>query len=112
MTLQERFAANLRALRECYGETQEELALALHLSKTAVSNYECGARMPGSDILLALAEHFMIPVDDLLQQELSPIVADHHAAAAEDQPPVAHQLAYVFDIAHGAPQRKQLRASS
>ena len=71
MTLQERFAANLRALRECYGETQEDLALALHLSKTAVSNYECGARMPGSDILLALAEHFMIPVDDLLQQELS-----------------------------------------
>lgn len=39
-------ASNLKHLRKSYGETQEELANALHLEKSTISQYENGSRKP------------------------------------------------------------------
>lgn len=46
--------SNLKHLRKSYGETQEELANALHLEKSTISQYENGSRKPDEEILKGL----------------------------------------------------------
>ena len=56
----------LQALRKQRGLTQEELAKALFVSRTAVSKWESGRGYPSIDSLKALADFFSVTVDDLL----------------------------------------------
>ncbi|MBR5094801.1 MAG: helix-turn-helix domain-containing protein [Oscillospiraceae bacterium] len=74
MTREEIFASNLRCLREAYGETQEEMALALGISKNAISNYECGRRMPKPELLARIAEHLACSVEELLCEDQSALL--------------------------------------
>ena len=56
-------AQNLRDLR---GErSREEVAAALHISVSALSMYENGARIPRDEIKVALARFYDTPVGEL-----------------------------------------------
>ena len=59
----------LKKLRELHGETQEELAKAIGLTKSAISNYENRHRTPELNELRALAKHFNLTVHSLLRGE-------------------------------------------
>lgn len=66
MITSEGIGKNIRSLRKAYGETQEELALSINVSKSAVSSYETGDREPTKDTLDNIAKHFGVSVNDLL----------------------------------------------
>ena len=56
----------LQELRRQKGLTQEELARALYVSRTAVSKWESGRGYPSIDSLKAIAAFFSLSVDELL----------------------------------------------
>ena len=60
------FNEKLRELRQSRGMTQEELAEALYVSRTAVSKWESGRGYPNIDSLKELSRFFSVSVDDLL----------------------------------------------
>ena len=56
----------LRELRKNRNISQREAAGALHLSREAYTMYESGQRLPGCDVLVALADYYGVNVDYLL----------------------------------------------
>ena len=56
----------LQELRKQKGLTQDDLAQALYVSRTAVSKWESGRGYPNIESLKAIAEFFKITVDELL----------------------------------------------
>ncbi|MBR0383403.1 MAG: helix-turn-helix transcriptional regulator [Eubacteriaceae bacterium] len=72
------FNEQLQELRKNQGLTQEELAQAIFVSRTAVSKWESGRGYPNIDSLKALADYFSVTVDELI----SP---DEIITAAEDE---------------------------
>ncbi len=60
------FNEKLQELRKQKGITQEELAKALFVSRTAVSKWESGRGYPNIDSLKSIAKFFGITVDELL----------------------------------------------
>ena len=63
------FNEKLQELRKQKGLTQEELASALFVSRTAVSKWESGRGYPNLDSLRAIAKLFSITIDELLSGE-------------------------------------------
>ena len=63
------FQEKLQELRKQKGLTQEELAAALYVSRTAISKWESGRGYPNIDSLKAIAKYFGITVDVLLSGE-------------------------------------------
>ena len=61
-----KFAQRLKELREYYDMTQAEVATYLNFSSAAISNYECGAREPGIEELILLADFFHVSLDYLV----------------------------------------------
>ena len=66
---------NIRGLRRLYGETQLDLAIAIDVKPTTISNYEMGERLPERtierDVLIRIAKHYMITEDELLNGDFS-----------------------------------------
>ena len=60
------FHETLQELRKQKGLTQEELAEALFVSRTAVSKWESGRGYPNIDSLKAIAKFFSVTIDQLL----------------------------------------------
>jgi transcriptional regulator with XRE-family HTH domain len=61
------FSVILKELRDERGLTQEELAIATHLTKTSISRYENGKRLdPGRSELIKLANFFNVSLDYLV----------------------------------------------
>lgn len=60
------FHEKLQNLRKQKGLTQEELAKALYVSRTAISKWESGRGYPSIDSLRAIANFFSLTVDELL----------------------------------------------
>jgi transcriptional regulator with XRE-family HTH domain len=60
------FHEKLQELRKHKGLTQEELARALFISRTAVSKWESGRGYPNIDSLRAIAKFYGITLDELL----------------------------------------------
>ena len=63
------FHEKLRELRTRRGLTQEELAEALFVSRTAVSKWEAGRGYPSIDSLKEISKYFSVTIDDLLSGE-------------------------------------------
>ena len=63
------FHEKLRELRARRGLTQEELAKALFVSRTAVSKWEAGRGYPSIDSLKEISKYFSVTIDDLLSGE-------------------------------------------
>ncbi len=59
----------LQELRKSRGLTQEQLAAALFVSRTAVSKWESGRGTPNIESLKAIAAYFAVSVDTLLSGE-------------------------------------------
>jgi transcriptional regulator with XRE-family HTH domain len=87
------FHEKLQALRKQKALTQEELAEALHVSRTAVSKWESGRGYPNIDSLKATAAFFGVTVDALLSgEELLTIAEDDHKTKR------SHLLDLVFGL--------------
>ena len=71
----------LSQLRKEKGLTQLELAEMLNISRQAVSRWEVGTAIPALDNLVILSELYGVPLDDLVQKEVSAL------PVPEDQPP-------------------------
>ena len=63
------FNEKLQELRKRKGLTQEELAEALFVSRTAVSKWESGRGYPSIDSLKMIASFFSVSIDELLSGE-------------------------------------------
>jgi len=63
------FNEKLQHLRKNRGLTQEELAEALFVSRTAISKWESGRGYPSIDSLKAISNYFSVSIDDLLSGE-------------------------------------------
>ena len=63
------FHEKLQELRKNRGLTQEELAEALYVSRTAISKWESGRGYPSIDSLKEISHYFSVSIDDLLSGE-------------------------------------------
>lgn len=63
------FHEKLQDLRKKRGLTQEELADALYVSRTAISKWESGRGYPSIDSLKEISSFFSVSIDDLLSSE-------------------------------------------
>ncbi len=73
------FNEKLQQLRKSRGLTQEELAEALFVSRTAVSKWESGRGYPSIDSLKEISKFFSVTIDELLSgEQLISIAADEN----------------------------------
>lgn len=56
----------IKTLRKARNMTQEEFAGRVNVTKSTVSAYETGTRMPSYDVLVKIARLFHVPTDELL----------------------------------------------
>ena len=63
------FNEKLQELRKRKGLTQEELAEALYVSRTAISKWESGRGFPNIESLKAISKYFSVSLDELLSSE-------------------------------------------
>lgn len=62
---------NIKTLRCAKGLTQQKLAAQLHISRTAVANWETGYTRPATAMLPMLADALGCPIDALFQERTS-----------------------------------------
>ncbi len=77
------FHEKLQELRKRRGLTQEELAQALYVSRTAISKWESGRGYPGIDSLKAIAAFFAVSIDDLLSGDALLTIAQEEGKRKE-----------------------------
>ena len=70
------FHEKLQELRKSRGLTQEELAEALFVSRTAISKWESGRGYPSIDSLKEISRYFSVSIDDLLSGEQLIFIAE------------------------------------
>ena len=70
------FHEKLQELRKSRGLTQEELAEALYVSRTAISKWESGRGYPSIDSLKGISAYFSVTIDDLLSSEKLLFIAE------------------------------------
>lgn len=70
------FNEKLKQLRNSRGLTQEELASALFVSRTAISKWESGRGNPSIDSLKEISSFFSITLDELLSGEKLLLIAE------------------------------------
>lgn len=79
------FAERLQKLRKENNFSQEQLADELNVSRQAISKWECGAALPDTENLIALAKLYHCSIDE--------IVFDKSAPAANDEEPTPTESA-------------------
>ena len=70
------FYEKLQELRKSRKLTQEELAEALYVSRTAISKWESGRGYPSIDSLKAIAGFFSVSIDELLSADTLVSIAE------------------------------------
>lgn len=70
------FHEKLQELRKSRNLTQEELAEALYVSRTAISKWESGRGYPSIDSLKAISKFFSVSIDELLSAETLVTIAE------------------------------------
>lgn len=79
------FYEKLQGLRKQKGLTQEELAEALYVSRTAISKWESGRGYPNIDSLKAISKFFSVTIDELLSGEEVLTIAEEGQKQKEAQ---------------------------
>ena len=87
------FHEKLQELRKQKGLTQEELAEALYVSRTAISKWETGRGYPNIDSLKALSAFFSVTIDALLSGDEVLTIAEEDRRQKES---------YLRDLIFGA----------
>lgn len=77
------FHQKLQELRKQRGLTQEELAQALYVSRTAISKWESGRGYPNIESLKAIAGFFSVTLDDLLSSDEILTIAEENGKQTE-----------------------------
>lgn len=75
----------LQELRKQKGLTQEELAAALYVSRTAISKWESGRGYPSIDSLKAIAAFFGVTIDMLLSGDELLTIAEEDTKQKENR---------------------------
>ena len=70
------FGEKLQELRKKKDMTQEELAEALYVSRTAISKWESGRGYPSIDSLKEISRFFSVSIDELLSAEKMVSIAE------------------------------------
>ena len=70
------FHEKLQELRKSRGLTQEELAEALFVSRTAISKWESGRGYPSIDSLKEISRYFSVSIDELLSGNQLVLIAE------------------------------------
>ena len=70
------FSEKLQELRKSKDMTQEELAEALYVSRTAISKWESGRGFPSIDSLKEISNFFSVSIDELLSAEKMVSIAE------------------------------------
>ena len=73
----------LQELRKNKGLTQEDLAAALYVSRTAVSKWESGRGLPSIDSLKQISAFFDVSIDDLLSADKALSLAEQENKASQ-----------------------------
>ena len=71
------FSEKLQELRKSRTLTQEELAEALFVSRTAISKWESGRGYPSIDSLKEISRYFSVTIDDLICSDEMITVAEN-----------------------------------
>ena len=79
------FNEKLQELRKGKGLTQEELAQAIFVSRTAVSKWESGRGYPSIDSLKEIASFFSVTIDDLICSDEMISVAENEKREFADK---------------------------
>ena len=79
------FNEKLQNLRKQKGHTQEELAEALYVSRTAISKWESGRGYPSIDSLKEIAKFFSVTIDELLSSDEVLSIAEEDNKQKEKQ---------------------------
>ncbi len=79
------FNEKLQELRKSRGLTQEELAEALFVSRTAVSKWESGRGYPSLDSLKQISRFFAVSIDELICPEEIISAAEEEKKASLDK---------------------------
>ena len=79
------FNEKLQNLRKQKGFTQEELAEALYVSRTAISKWESGRGYPSIDSLKEIAKFFSVTIDELLSSDEVLSIAEEDNKQKEKQ---------------------------
>ncbi len=61
---------NIRTLRNSFGETQAELGSIIGVTGSEVSMIENGKRLPSIDNLIAISNHYHVPIDYLIKEKI------------------------------------------
>ena len=79
------FNEKLQELRKSKGLTQEELAEALFVSRTAISKWESGRGYPNLDSLKQISRFFSVSIDELICSEEIISAAEEEKKASLDR---------------------------
>ena len=79
------FNEKLQELRKSRSLTQEELAEALFVSRTAISKWESGRGYPNIDSLKEISRFFSVTIDDLICSEEMVSVAENEKRELADK---------------------------
>ena len=79
------FNEKLQNFRKQKGLTQEELAEALYVSRTAISKWESGRGYPSIDSLKEVAKYFSVTIDELLSSDEVLSIAEEDNKQKEKQ---------------------------
>ena len=71
------FNEKLQELRKARSLTQEELAEALYVSRTAISKWESGRGYPSIDSLKEISRFFSVTIDELICSDEMITVAEN-----------------------------------
>ena len=84
--------STLRLAREALGMTQGELASAVGISRTSLTNIELGRQRILVDQLVDLADVLHVPVSSLIPEQKSTGISQYESTQLESLPAVADFL--------------------
>jgi transcriptional regulator with XRE-family HTH domain len=76
LSLQQKIAENIKALRNLFSYTQEQISTLIHTSRSSYALYESGKKVPNTELLISLAEVYNITVDTIISLDLERLNRD------------------------------------